>query len=80
MAAGIVTGFFEDEDVKEDLQALFESASSRPISSEDVQDKKPANASATEKARRAAEEKRRAEEAKRRRSTENWTDGRGGRR
>ena len=80
MAAGIVTGFFEDEDVKEDLQAQFESATSRPISSEDVQDKKPANASAAEKARRAAEEKRRAEDAKRRKSTENWTDGRGGRR
>jgi hypothetical protein len=75
MAAAIVTGFFENEEVKADLKAEFEAAARRPLSTEDSVRKPEEDESAA--ARRAAEAERRRRDAEHRRRTDNWDDGRG---
>ena len=75
MAAAIVTGFFEHEDVKADLKTEFEAAARRPLSTEDSVRKPEEDESAA--ARRAAEAERRRRDAEHRRRTDNWDDGRG---
>ncbi len=76
MAAAIVTGFFENESVKEDLKAEFEAAARRPLSTEESI-RTPEEDPEAAAARRAAETERRRREAEHRRRTDNWDDGRG---
>lgn len=76
MAAAIVTGFFEQEQVKEDLQAEFAAAARRPLSS-DESARGPEEDPEQIEARKAAETERRRKDAEYRRRTDNWDDGRG---
>ncbi len=76
MAAAIVTGFFENESVKDDLKAEFEAAARRPLSTEESI-RTPEEDPEAAAARRAAEAERRRREAEHRRRTDNWDDGRG---
>lgn len=76
MAAAIVTGFFENEEVKSDLKAEFDAAVRRPLGT-DESARTPEEDPAVIEARRAAEAERRRREAEHRRRTDNWDDGRG---